>query len=89
MEIKQKKEPVRQIQRGLVLASIWFNPTTGKEGRYTVTFDRLLYREAKVQTTGSFHYNDLGNIRRVARLAQFYLWWKGAAQRRYRRRFWK
>ena len=97
MERREKpgieRTPVREFKRGHVVARIWFNPTTGKLGRYTMTMSRLVYRDENVQATGSFDYNDLGNVRKVAGLARLYMWWKGAEtsfrprpKRRWRRR---
>jgi len=84
--MEMKRTPVREIRRGQVLARIWLNPDFGPGRKYSVTLVRLRYQNELVQATGSFNHDDLMNVRKVAYWAHFWIWWKGGATPRRRKR---
>ena len=77
METRQK--PVHEIRKGDIRATIWFSQAVGRRGWYSVTITRLYARGYELQNTHSFRYEDLMKVRKVARRAHFWIWWKGGS----------
>ena len=85
MYMNDRQKPVHEIRKGDVRATIWFNQNPGRRGWYSVTISRVYSRGYQLQYASSFRYDDLMDIRKVARRAHFWIWWQGGSLSRKRR----
>ncbi len=76
---------VKEFRCGDVRAMVWLQKSNGRRGYYTATISRWYPAGDQMKSTPSLRFEDLMNIRKVARRAHFWIWWKGGAFYRKRR----